>query len=280
MNDKLDIFEILGVEHKNTQTEDQEQSFVSDPDFNEAIKELSFRYTETEAEDGTDDIYFDMTELNDAATGDATVTDSAEPEPNGEEHSRQDKTVSSKSKHKKAKKNKKSKKDSTKKSNSVKSKRIVLIKWLPVIATLMLFFTFVINMPKVVGSSMEPCLYNGDRAVINKLARNYKTGDVIVFEAPSGERLVKRIVAIEGDVINITPENEFYKNGEQIEEDYIYTETGITDISVFYPVIVSEDSYFVMGDNRTNSKDSRNSDIGLVKKENIIGKVIFCLRKI
>ena len=243
MNDKLDVFEILGADHKTSYNEGQGQGFVPDPDFNEAIKQLGNRYPEQKPPQKSKV---------------AKVIDKVEikkPEvPRGVKSKRTEK--------------------------SVKLWQKPILQWLVSIAVILLFFTFVINVPKVVGSSRAPCLENGDRIVINLLARNFEAGDIVVFKTADGDKLVKRIVAVDGDVINITPEKEFYINGALADEDYIYTETAVTDIMVAYPVIVSEDTYFVMGDNRTNSKDSRNSDIGLVKKEDIVGKVIFCMRKI
>lgn len=259
MNDKLDVFEILGAEHTKSDNGGQGHESVPDPDFNEAIKQLGARYTE-------------KTPQKTQKT--AEVIDNAvSKQPTAEK-----KTDKSAVEPKKAVRRIRS--SLSKRENVPVSNRKSLLKGLMAIAVILLFFTFVINVPKVVGSSMAPCLENGDRVVINLMARNYEAGDIIVFKTDSGEKLVKRIVAVDGDVVNITPENEFYINGREADEEYIYTETAATDIMVAYPVIVNEDTYFVMGDNRVNSKDSRNSDIGLVKKEDIVGKVILCLRKL
>lgn len=235
MKDKLDVFEILGTEHKESEKKGQEQISVPDPDFNEAIKQLGTRYSEK--------------------TTDETGTDRT-------------KTGTDKSERKRV---------LTEKAVPGRIRR--LLKLSLAIAVILLFVTFVVNVPRVVGSSMEPALKDGDRVVINLLARNYEVGDIIVFETDSGDKLIKRIVAVSGDVVDITSDKEFYINGREVEEQYIYAETAVTDITVSYPVIVNEGTYFVMGDNRSNSKDSRDSEIGLVDKEDIVGKVMFCWRK-
>lgn len=223
MKDKLDVFEILGTEHKEIEPLDQEQITVPDSDFNKAIKNLEERYSD-----------------------------------------KSDKKSSQAAKY-------------SKKKFSFRINK--WLKWFIVIAVILLFFTFVVNVPTVVGQSMEPTLKNGDRVVVNLLARNYEVGDIIVFETESGDKLVKRIVAVPGDVVDITPDKGLCINDREMEEQYVYTETTATDMTVVYPVIVNEDTYFVMGDNRSNSKDSRNSDIGLVNKNDIVGKVVFCWRK-
>lgn len=288
MNDKLDVFEILGKNNNESQKQDQGQKSVSDPDFNEAIKQLSSRYSD-----------IDPAHKEKAMTSAARPAQNMSPAPKKTVYQTAQKHpvkpaapnpnvvntptqmyaapaahgTAEKKKHFHRKKNKSGS------SEIPQNKKWRLVKILLSIAVILLFFTFVINVPKVVGSSMEPELGNGDRVVINLLARNYEVGDIIVFKTAGGEKLVKRIVAVDGDVVNITPDRKFFLNGQEAEEEYIFTETGITDIAITYPVIVNEDTYFVMGDNRTNSKDSRNSDVGLVEKDDIIGKVVFCLRK-
>ena len=339
MNDKLDVFEILGKKNIETQNKGQEQETVSDPDFNDAIKQLSSRYSsaaparsaarqaarqtsaqpqakiqpaarQASAQSQTKAQPADRPQVGTrqpatpqpaksaspsqlvrsvASTRQPAAAQPAKPVVSAQSAAQPTRTAAETSTI--ARKNTTStdltaisrrfglKKLRTGKGKTEPKKKWTLVKILLSIAVLLLFFTFVINVPKVVGSSMEPALENGDRVVINLLARNYEAGDIIVFKTSSGEKLVKRIVAVDGDVINITPDKKFYINGKEPDEEYIFTETGITDIAVAYPVIVGEDSYFVLGDNRTNSKDSRNADVGLVDKEDIIGKVVFCIRK-
>ena len=164
MNDKLDVFEILSQKNTETQKRGQEQQHVPDPDFNDAIKLLDINYSTQETEK------------------------KAEPDPEPKKE-----PVPMK------------KKKPAKSRVSVKRvlKKHVLVLLLAV-AVLLLLFTFVLNISAVAGPSMEPALEDGDRVVINRLARNFDAGDIIVFETGGGERLVKRIVADNGDVVSIT----------------------------------------------------------------------------
>ena len=134
--------------------------------------------------------------------------------------------------------------------------------------------------------SMEPSFYGGDYLIVGKI--NYKIssphrGDVIIFKSdipvntaePSQAKklLIKRIIGMPGDVINIS-DNEVSINGEVIDEPYI-NEGGTPGDVVNY--VVPKDSYFVMGDNRTVSIDSRRNEVGPVHKDRIIGKALIRL---
>lgn len=149
-----------------------------------------------------------------------------------------------------------------------------------VVLAIFLITQFFISISYVSGDSMNPAFYDGDRVVIQRFAKgSIEKGDVIVFETKNEEKLIKRVIATAGDTVDISKnQGGLYVNGEAVEEDYIYTVTAISDEGTSYPITVGEDSYFVLGDNRTNSKDSRDSEIGLVQKENIVGKVILNIR--
>ena len=125
---------------------------------------------------------------------------------------------------------------------------------------------------------MKPEIQDGDRVVIVQLARSFEPGDIIVFRTSEGETRIKRVIAVEGDTVDISPQGVLFINGEAAEEDYIYETTEITDQNVRYPITVDENSYFVLGDNRGKSQDSRNQEIGLVQKEEIIGRVVLSIR--
>ena len=134
--------------------------------------------------------------------------------------------------------------------------------------------------------SMEPSFYGGDYLIVGKI--NYKIssphrGDVIIFKSdipmntaePSQAKklLIKRIIGMPGDVINIS-DNEVSINGKVTDEPYI-NEGGTPGDVVNY--VVPKDSYFVMGDNRTVSIDSRRNEVGPVHKDRIIGKALIRL---
>lgn len=129
------------------------------------------------------------------------------------------------------------------------------------------------------GPSMQPGLYTGDRVVVSMLAYDIgspQRGDVIVFHPPSdpGTSYVKRVIGIPGDHISITP-NAVIVNGHTLKEPYIsLVDPGAPENASVLPTItLGPNQYFVMGDNRQNSIDSR--IFGYVPRANIIGKAEF-----
>ena len=130
-----------------------------------------------------------------------------------------------------------------------------------------------------VGDSMSPILRNGDVVLVNRIVYNATTpkrGDIIVFKPKGNENdhyYIKRIVGLPGETIEII-ENRVYIDGERLEEDY--ETTNIDDVGVVDGELkLAGDEYFVLGDNRENSEDSRNADVGNVKREYIYGKAWF-----
>jgi len=135
---------------------------------------------------------------------------------------------------------------------------------------------FVYATAEVSGPSMNPTLHHGDRVIINKLIYIFgepKKGDIIAFPYPANpmDKHVKRIIGSPGDLVEVR-DNKFYINGEMLADEPSVEEL-VTIGDVTYPISVGEDEYFVLGDNRNNSKDSRSSSVGLVQRENIIGKI-------
>lgn len=131
---------------------------------------------------------------------------------------------------------------------------------------------------RVIGVSMEPALYNGQKILINQLAYTLttpKVGDVVVF-LPNGNEnshyYVKRVVAVAGDRVVIR-DGRLYVNGEQVEEADMdkMADAGI----VGGEILLASDECFVLGDNRNNSEDSRSANIGPVKNKDIVGKAWF-----
>jgi len=127
----------------------------------------------------------------------------------------------------------------------------------------------------VIGVSMENTLYNGQTVLVNQIAYLLfppKAGDVIVF-LPNGNinthYYVKRVVATPGDTVEFK-DGRLYVNGvmEENEEYDKVAEPGIAE----EPIVVGQDEFFVLGDNRNNSEDSRSGNIGLVKRSQIEGK--------
>ena len=140
-----------------------------------------------------------------------------------------------------------------------------------------LVFVFVLRIMDVKGSSMVPTLHNGDKVLVSDLFYEPQRGDIVVFKKDSyddNKALVKRVIAVAGDVVNIDFDRGIvYVNGEALEEDYLDVLTN-TKIDFIGPQTVPDSCLFVMGDNRNASTDSRDKRIGMVDKRLIIGKVL------
>ena len=140
----------------------------------------------------------------------------------------------------------------------------------------------------VKGASMEPNFNHGDFVFINKLSTSIGApdyGDVVICKLDEGsgyENIIKRVIGLPGDEIDIVENKDdedvydLYVNGEYIEEDFL-GEPMMTDGNIEYPFEVPENSYFVMGDNRNESLDSRRESVGAIHKDDLMGKVVLRL---
>lgn len=142
---------------------------------------------------------------------------------------------------------------------------------LVVAAVAVLIATQFLPVLQVSGSSMEPTLADEDIIVLAK-TNSFKTGELCGFYWQN-KLLLKRIIGTPGDIIDIKEDGTVFVNGEEIEEPYV-SEKALGECDLTFPYQVPENRYFVMGDHRTVSIDSRSSVIGCVEKEQIIGKVI------
>ncbi|MDQ0226997.1 signal peptidase I [Metabacillus niabensis] len=149
---------------------------------------------------------------------------------------------------------------------------------------LALIIRFFIFEPYVVeGSSMDPTLKDGDRLFVNKTLKyigEIKKGDIVIIDGKEENiRYVKRIIGLPGDKVS-AEQGEVYVNGKKISEPYLAAneeeaeEMGLLLTSDFEEIEVPEDKYFVMGDNRLDSMDSRNG-LGLIESDRILGKSEF-----
>ena len=132
-----------------------------------------------------------------------------------------------------------------------------------------------------VGDSMKPVLGNGDVVLVNRIIYNATTpkrGDIIIFKPKGNENVhyyTKRIIGLPGETVEIM-ENRVYIDGEKLEEGY--ETTDIDDVGIVTEKVkLAGDEYFVLGDNRASSEDSRNADVGNVKREYIYGKAWFVI---
>ena len=141
---------------------------------------------------------------------------------------------------------------------------------LTITAGLMIMLLF-LPVREVSGSSMEPTLQDGDILVLYK-PHVIKTGELCGMYAK--DRLIlKRVIALSGDVVDMDETGNVYVNGMQLQEPYVSQKaTGTCDLS--FPFTVPEDSLFVMGDHRETSIDSRCSLIGCIKTNQVMGQVV------
>lgn len=139
-----------------------------------------------------------------------------------------------------------------------------------------LIVTYVGQRTKVIGSSMEPMLTDGDNLIVDKISYRFEDPrrfDIIVFPFRYAEKTyyIKRIIGLPGETIYIDEEGTIYIDGEVLEESY-GKEVIIDPGRAYEPVTLGEDEYFVMGDNRNNSSDSRDPVVGNIHQDEFIGK--------
>ena len=125
---------------------------------------------------------------------------------------------------------------------------------------------------RIFGRSMSPTLREGD-IVLSLKTGEFHTGDVVAFYY-NNKILVKRVIASPGDWVDLDEEGTVYVNRERIEEPYL-TETAYGETNIELPFQVPESKLFVMGDNRAVSVDSRNTAVGCVAEEQVVGKIVF-----
>ena len=156
-----------------------------------------------------------------------------------------------------------------------------IIEWLLSIALAILVFlvvrTFVFRVAQVTGNSMEPTLAHGDMVLLNRF--NYffsspRVGDIVAFppyEDDPSRFYIKRIIALPGDVVNLV-DNAFVINGVVLDDDFSH-EPIISFGDMVFPLEVEYGRFFVLGDNRNGSMDSRFANVGTVPAEVMVGRV-------
>lgn len=155
-----------------------------------------------------------------------------------------------------------------------------LLDWLDSIVLAMLvivlLFTFVVRVVRVDGHSMQPGLQNDDKILIASQPYQPRYGDVVVVDSyiPHGLPLIKRVIGLPGDTIDIDyTAGTVYRNGTALAEPYTAEPTYLAE-TVSFPLTVPEGTLFLMGDNRNNSADSRDSRIGCVDCRDILGRAL------
>ena len=146
-----------------------------------------------------------------------------------------------------------------------------ILSYVIIILVVVLVRTFIITPVRVVGSSMDKTLKEGEILLLEKIDKKYKRYDIVVIKE-NNERIIKRIIGMPGESVKIV-EGVIYINGEAIEDKYASSYTGDFSLDKFDLDVIPEDSYFVLGDNRIVSKDSRL--LGPINKKKIQGKAIY-----
>lgn len=148
-----------------------------------------------------------------------------------------------------------------------------IVPYIAIIILVVLIRSFIVTPIKVDGTSMAPTLSDGEVMLLNKINHNYKRFDIVIVKY-NDTRLIKRIIGLPGEHIKFI-DNKLYVDNKVIEDITLDVKTADFDISELNYSVIPEDCYFVMGDNRNNSTDSR--IIGPIEKGNIIGKTNFIL---
>ena len=146
-----------------------------------------------------------------------------------------------------------------------------------VAAIAVLLATLWLPVLQIYSNSMSPTLTDRD-IVVSVKQRSFETGEVVAFYY-NNKILVKRVVAQAGEWVNITPEGDVYVGKTStdmhlLDEPYV-TDKALGDCNIEFPYQVPESRYFVMGDHRSVSVDSRNTAVGCVSEEQMVGKLIF-----
>jgi len=125
---------------------------------------------------------------------------------------------------------------------------------------------------QIYGSSMTPTLEDGE-IVVSVKSKSFKQGEIIAFYY-NNKILIKRVIAVSGEWVNMEEDGTVFVNDEELDEPYI-SEKAYGDTNIDFPYQVPESKIFVMGDHRDVSADSRNTAVGNISQEQILGKIVF-----
>ncbi|MBE6886050.1 MAG: signal peptidase I [Ruminococcaceae bacterium] len=146
------------------------------------------------------------------------------------------------------------------------------------LTVVVLIFTFLFRIVMVDGRSMQPTLQDQDRVITVSLFYKPAPGDIVVVTQPNAmnHSLIKRVIAVEGQTVFIDPETgDVSVDGKVLTEPYIMEKINPSKIGdMKYPLTLKDGEVFVMGDNRNNSSDSRDSMIGIIDERYILGKAV------
>ena len=169
-----------------------------------------------------------------------------------------------------------------KKENWQQSVLLYLHDLVYLLMVLIVVFVLLFRLIVVSGDSMYDTLVDGDYLLLlsNVFYRQPEAGDIVVISKESfedGAPIVKRVIATEGQIVDIDFENAIvYVDGLPLEEPYIHTPTNVEE-GMAFPLIVEKGCVFVLGDNRQVSLDSRSPSVGLIDRREILGKALLLL---
>ena len=157
------------------------------------------------------------------------------------------------------------------KQNFRRSVKSTLSALITIVAAAVIVSTMLIPVLRVTGASMTPTLRNDEYVLCSKVS-SLKQGDIIAFYY-NNRILLKRVIGVAGDIIDISEDGTVTLNGEVLDEPYI-SEKALGECDIDMPYQVPENRLFVMGDHRSVSVDSRSTSVGCIAEENIVGKVM------
>ncbi len=154
------------------------------------------------------------------------------------------------------------------------------LKYLIVIFVVLFIFLYIFSFQQIVGSSMEPNLSNGNLIFLDKVIYKIKKplrGDIISFSYSDTNNLIKRVIGLPGEYVSIK-NNKIYIDNKELVEYYLKDQINNDfELSSLGYDKIPDNMYFVLGDNRTDSVDSRDSRVGVISSKDIIGKVRFVI---
>lgn len=152
-----------------------------------------------------------------------------------------------------------------------------ILKYAIIIIIALLLMLYVVSLQQVVGPSMNPNYYDGDLLILNKLhyrLQKPKRFEVAVINSQTEKYFIKRVIGLPGEHVAFK-DNKLYIDGQLVEQKFKYEDTTDFDLKELGYDVIPEGYYFVVGDNRPESLDSRFEEIGLINKKDFVGKVAF-----
>ena len=156
----------------------------------------------------------------------------------------------------------------------------IIKEYLPYVIAIILIIiikVYVVSPVRVNGHSMDPTLSNNDIMILNKIAYKFdkiKRFDIVVIKKEDGTDIIKRVIGLPGDKVEYK-DNQLYINGKAVKEEFLHAETEDLDTEKFDRLTVPKNSYYVLGDNRKNSVDSRY--LGFIPKKEIEGRANYII---